>query len=94
MVSIIPPDPDSKTDPPAESEVSVDLTPGIVWSESQVAVLLELTVRAHRAETALRRVKAMVGEHREGRAPYMRFDWDGQPLIRLDSLRDALGGDA
>lgn len=42
------------------NEESVDLTPGVVWTEAQLAVVRDLTARAFRAEQAVERVREFV----------------------------------
>lgn len=52
----------TKPYPVEVAEQSVDLTPGVVWTDAQLAVVRDLTARAYKAEAAIKRVEALVYE--------------------------------
>jgi hypothetical protein len=61
-------------------EESVDLTPGVVWTDSQLAVVRDLTARAFKAEAAVQRVRELhtpldrgLGPNCQGCATHVTF---------------------
>jgi hypothetical protein len=75
-------------------EHSVDLTPGDVWTDQQIAVVRTLTARAYRAETGRDEARAALDRVRRLLAAWETKAQPGTHRGHAAALRDALRPEA
>lgn len=75
----------------AAEEESVDLTPGVVWTDAQLAVVRDLTARAYRAEAALGQAAADAEQRVAERMEALAEEWNTAGFGATDqSVRELL----